>query len=501
MIPFFRNSTARALLLAALLPATALPSAGQDSGSAVAETFAGTWTGSITLPFDPLPLQVRFGLEAADDGAWVGAFDGDMFGPGLLAGTVTDGALEVTCDMGGDESTLRLTPGGEGDLRCLLGYRGIPVPVSFSRSDEGWAEDLHFEVDLPEDRPTTVTLDGLPDFWLEAIEPRITEFMDRESAVGLALAVVIDGELVDDRAWGWRDVAADDPVDGETLFRWASISKSVTGVLAAKLAVAGELDLDADVRALVPEYPEKEFVVTTRQLLGHLGGAPHYQHMPVVTRTDHGVEFPFRDPVRAIDMFRAAPLIHEPGSAYSYSTHGFALAGAVLERSSERGFKGEVEHRVSAPLGMTTFEPDDPTARRAARTVGYRVAADGRVFESGDTDVSWKLAGGGFQSTVADMARFAVGLCDAGYLSPEERHLLWTSQATTAGEETGYGLGFRVARRDGRLEVSHGGAQRRTATYLLTFPEERIAIALMCNTEGARPEGLAYEIARVLFDE
>lgn len=59
-------------------------------------------------------------------------------------------------------------------------------------------------------------------------------------------------------------------VDGQTLFRWASISKSITGVVAAKLAQAGTLDLDRNVVELVPEFPKKQYPVSARQLLAHL---------------------------------------------------------------------------------------------------------------------------------------------------------------------------------------------------------------------------------------
>jgi serine beta-lactamase-like protein LACTB len=169
----------------------------------------------------------------------------------------------------------------------------------------------------------------------------------------------------------------------------------MTGVLAAKMAQEGLLDLDADLRELLPEFTQKKYPVSARQLLGRLGGIVHYLHMPVVTRRDYGVDFPFRDAVRAIDMFCAAPLINQPGTVYSYSTHGFALAGAVLERSSKRGYWGEVQSLVSAPLGMSSFEPDDPSAPNVACTTGYRIVGDGRIFDAGNSNVAWKLAGGG----------------------------------------------------------------------------------------------------------
>ncbi|MFT4540630.1 MAG: serine beta-lactamase-like protein LACTB [Planctomycetota bacterium] len=454
------------------------------------------------LPSDSQPMKIVLGLEPAANGSWVGALDTDLTGPGLLRGSGTDARLKLECAFGSSVSPIVLNrKAGETTMSALLTYSGFPIPVQLERSSDEWTDELHFQVELPAKRPSTVTLAGLPDFWLEEIEAAVEQMLDRQSVVGLAMGIVVDGELFDDRAWGWSDVAQAEPVDGKTLFRWASISKSVTGLLAAKMAVRGQLDLDADVRELVPEFPEKKHVVTTRLLLGHLGGIAHYQHMPRVTRKDYGVAFPFRDAVKAIDMFREALLIHEPGSKYSYSTHGFALAGAVLQRSSDRGFQGEVQHKIAEPLGMSTFEADDPLKRRPQRTLGYRVTNDGRTLESGDTDVSWKLAGGGFHSTVADLARFGAGLCDEDYVTDAERELAWTPLRTPDGKSTGYGFGFQIEREEKLLRISHSGSQRRTRTMLVAFPEERIAIALMCNTEGTNLSGLSNKIAAILLDK
>ncbi len=472
------------------------------------EGFAGTWQGEFSAPFDPQPLTVRIGLEQVQDGSWRGGFDADMLGPALLRGPAAAEGLALECDFGGSVSELSLSRGKSGDdsdsenkLHARLTYQGLPIALELTRTAADWIDALHFEVELPDEVPTQVVLAGLDEGWLLPIQREVAEAMTEQGLVGLALAVAVDRELFDARSWGWSDVSGELPVGGETLFRWGSVSKVVTGIVAGKLALEGKLDLDADVRELVPEFPKKPFVVTTRQLLGHLGGIVHYQHMPVVTRVDYGVEFPFRDAVRAIDMFRSAPLIHAPGSTFSYSTHGFVLAGAALERSSELGFQGEVRRLVSEPLQLTTLEMDDPGAPRKQRTKGYRRTADGRVFESGDSNVAWKLAAGGFQSTVSDMARFGGALSDEHFVDEALQNLLFVSQQTAAGRSTGYSLGLSVSEGAGRLFVSHGGAQRRTRTHLLVAPREGLAVALMCNTESANLQELATDIMRVLLDE
>src|SRR6185295_11395996 len=100
---------------------------------------------------------------------------------------------------------------------------------------------------------------------------------------------------------------------------------------------------------------------------------------------------------------------------------------------------------------------------------------DGAVVPSTDTDVSWKLAGGGWISNAGDMARFGAGMLGTKLVDDDARVRMWTDQHDREGKPTGYGLGFGVRMREGRLIVSHSGAQEKAATMLLIRPEEKDA--------------------------
>ena len=72
---------------------------------------------------------------------------------------------------------------------------------------------------------------------------------------------------------------------------------------------------------------------------------------------------------------------------------------------------------------------------------------------------------------------------------------MWTRQRTTGGEETTYGLGFRVSTEDGRKVVAHSGAQSRVSTMLYLLPEQKVAVVVLCNLEGVRLPPLAKQLA------
>ena len=333
-----------------------------------------------------------------------------------------------------------------------------------------------------------------------ALDDRIQRELMSQSLIGLAVAVVVDGRIAYARGFGRADATTDQPVLASgTSFRWASISKPVTAVAALQLAEQGKLDLDADVRALVPEFPEKPFAITARQLLTHQGGIVHYTNGKVVkTEKTYESEHPFHDVVTALDTFKESPLVCDPGTKHSYTTHGYILLGAVVQRAGGASYWQQVRERIAGPLGMSTFVPDYPGPTPATRTHGYRKLL-GVVAPSSAADVAWKLPGGGFTSTVVDLARFAQGLLDGSLLRAETQAAMFTAQSTRDGKRTNYGLGIGVGRIDGVPCVSHSGAQDQTRTNLVIVPSKQVAVAVMCNSEWAKLDAFTDELVKLAW--
>lgn len=322
---------------------------------------------------------------------------------------------------------------------------------------------------------------------LGGVHAAVSAGFEEQGLVGLAVAIVHEDQITE-LTFGFADREEKVPVSGDTLFRWASISKPLTAIAAMQLVEAGRLDLDKDVRDYVPEFPEKPWPITSRQLMQHRGGVVHYRNGPVV-RTE-GIEYeaehPFADTVTALDLFKDSPLVAEPGTKHAYSTHGYMLLGAVVQRAGRAPFHQQVEKRIARPLGMTTLRPDYQWESMEHRAIGYLKLGED-IRRSPDTDVSWKLPGGGYISNVEGLAGFAAGLCGEKLLPRERLDEMWTAQQAPE-RKTGvvdYGLGFRVNRINGRLRIGHGGAQEKTRTLMQVFPDEKTAVVLMTNSEWA----------------
>ncbi|MFO1052482.1 MAG: serine hydrolase domain-containing protein [Planctomycetota bacterium] len=317
------------------------------------------------------------------------------------------------------------------------------------------------------------------------LQARVQAAVDaaREAAgiPGMGAAVrTADGTIVAVGS-GVADIENDVVVTPATVFRLASISKCFTAVAALRLSEQGVLDLDRDVSELVKEFPKKDEPVTTRQLLGHLGGIRHYAPGEIES-SEH-----FTRVADALAVFAKDPLIAPPGTKHSYSTYGFNLAGAAMATAADKSFADILRDEVFVPAGCTTLRVDDPRVLVPHRAQGY-FREGTELRNSIPVDITNKVPGGGLCGTPTDLVHFAGALLEGYLLSPQSLELAWTTQHQKDGKATGYGYGFGVARVDGHRVVSHSGGQPRVSTLLWIDRDARIAVALMANLEGqARP--------------
>jgi serine beta-lactamase-like protein LACTB len=321
---------------------------------------------------------------------------------------------------------------------------------------------------------------------------------EKQKLVGLAVAVIHDGKVAYLKGYGHADREDEIPVDpSKTLFRWASCSKPLTAIAALQLAEKGLLDLDRNVREYVPEFPDKGVAITVRQLLCHQGGIVHYTNGKVIrTSRDYDSENPFEDVILALDTFKDSPLVCRPGEKYSYTTHGYILLSAAVQRAGKQKFADQVKERIADPLGMNSLQPDYQWQAIPHRAVGYRRRANDEIVRSTDTDVSWKLGGGGYVSTAEDFAKFGTGLVNRKLVSEQTEARMWTRQKLANGNgTTNYGLGFTFGKTPGGREwVGHSGSQEKTKTMMMLEPKSKRGVVVMTNSEWANPAQVAASI-------
>ena len=251
------------------------------------------------------------------------------------------------------------------------------------------------------------------------IEQILSDLMHEHGIPGLSVAVATENQLCYSHGFGQADVEHDVPATIETRYRTASVAKPMTAVVVMSLMEDGVVDLDAEVQEYCPAYPEKFWPVTSRQLLGHLGGVRHYKTAGEASSTSH-----FFSLSAALSTFADDPLLHEPGTKYRYTSFGYNLLGSVAEGAGGRTFLELLHEKVLQPSGMSHTVIDDHFAIIPGRTSGYIRATEsvledlpeghnlkeGELYNASLHDTSMKIPGGGLLSTAPDLVRFGNAL-------------------------------------------------------------------------------------------
>ena len=321
------------------------------------------------------------------------------------------------------------------------------------------------------------------------------ELLVAENLPTLSIAVAAEGRIVWAEGFGFANVEKRVPVTPATRFRAGSVSKTMTAMALALLYERGRLDLDAPVQTYVPAYPEKQWTVTPRQLMGDVAGVHK-----AIDGNDTRPRGQCENVDQALKIFFTEPLAFEPGTQYRFSNYGWFLLSAVVERAAGEPFPVFMNREVFKPLGMdrTTLEatdkdPDDVTFHFP------REGSNGEApKETPEAEYGCFFGAGGYVSTPSDLVRLGLAILKPGLLKAETIALLQTPLQLKSGASSGFGLGWKVdtiplAGKHVRV-VRHRASLIRGLASLSVFPELGLVIAVMSN----HPHYLVGEFAEQL---
>jgi CubicO group peptidase (beta-lactamase class C family) len=308
---------------------------------------------------------------------------------------------------------------------------------------------------------------------------------------GVAVGVYYQGEEYV-RGYGVTNVDYPQPVDGDTLFRIASITKTFTGTTAMRLVDQGLLDLDAPVRTYLPDFRTSDEIaserVTLRQCLNHSAG----------WMGDYSLDFGRGEDAlaRYVASMANLPQLTPPGTQFAYSNSALAVVGRVIEVVTGQTYEDAVRELVLDPLGL------DHTRFFTDQLAGYPIAGGHTVVDGeavfGPDLWHWPRIGhpsGGLISSARDLlhyARFHLGDGRA----PDGTPLLTPASLAAMRSDPGPGgtLGFELdgfgvslfLRRtaEGIRVIGHSGDVPGQHSGFLSVPERDFALALLTNSES-----------------
>ena len=310
--------------------------------------------------------------------------------------------------------------------------------------------------------------------------------MDTLQIPGLVISVVKGGDILLKKGYGLADLEAKRPMSPDkTIVRIGSIGKVFTATAVMQLVEQGKLGLDDDVNhhlkdfQLDASFPEP---VRVKHLLTHTGGFDDDYIKKALSATEVV-------PLGQYLATRMPPRVMPAGEFFSYSNHGIALAGYLVEAVSGKPYEQYVREHILQPLGMyrTHYE------RHADTATGYMY--DGTYKPQPYLYINDGPAGS-WDATAMDMAHFMISHLQLGrfndvrILEESSARAMQQRQFTNDPRLPGIGYAFFLRDKRGKRLVSHGGAFFGLYAHMLLIPKERLGIFFAFNklnlTEGLK---------------
>lgn len=320
---------------------------------------------------------------------------------------------------------------------------------------------------------------------------------DRGDAPGCAVGVVRDGELVHEVYVGMADLEHGVRIGPGSVFDIASTSKQFTAAAILLLAQRGELSLDDDVQAYIPELPDYGAPITIRHLVHHTSGLRDYLALLHLAGAHEGDHFDAQD---VLDLVcRQHDLNFPPGTQHSYCNSGYVLLAIIVTRVTGESFTAWTAREMLAPLAMSSSHfRDDATEVVPGLVQSYARRDDGSLRKTITND---DVAGdGGLLTTLRDLVNWERNFLEETVGGPGFTQTMSTP-GTPDDDEERYGFGLSIGEYRGLRTVGHGGNLYGYSGEYLRFPDQRVAIFCLANLGGFDSPGLARRVADIALED
>lgn len=329
-----------------------------------------------------------------------------------------------------------------------------------------------------------------------------------EGIVGGSLMFIGDGGILAEEFYGLADIGENRPVDENTIYHWASITKTFTGIAVMQLRDRGLLSLDDSLIDYLPElkpvhHPFGELrEITIRHAMSHSAGfraptwpwggdKPWHPHEPGTWE-------------QLVSMMPYTEILFEPGSRYSYSNPAIVFLGRIIEKLTGEDYEVYVEKNILRPLGMSmSYFDHTPYHLLKHRSNNYTVI-DGKPEANGpDFDTGITVSNGGLNAPLTDMVRYVAFLlgvegdeaCET-ILKRSSLEEMWRPIHPTEAADAdipdfteSMALTFFIHNNTETRYIGHTGSQKSFRLFFYIHPETRTGVIAGFNTIGQAEEG------------
>jgi len=315
--------------------------------------------------------------------------------------------------------------------------------------------------------------------------------MEQQRIPGIALKIIQNGKDRKTGTYGLANLELNVPVKAETVFEIGSITKQFTAAAILLLAQEGKLSVDDPISRHLKSAPVTWSNITVRHLLSHTSGLKSYTGLAGIEFARHLTQEQF---IRAI---AAHPLEFEPGESWKYCNTGFNLLGYIIGNVSHKTYWDFMSERIFRPLEMTTTRNRNPGDVIPNRAAGYEQT--NHIWINRDYDLTDVFAAGAIVSNIGDLTKWNAALDGDAILNGSSKEEMWTPAKLNDGKLTKYGFGWFIDTVDGHKNIGHGGATSGFSASIQRFPDDKLAVILLSNTDEQIATTLAKHIATFYF--
>jgi CubicO group peptidase (beta-lactamase class C family) len=321
----------------------------------------------------------------------------------------------------------------------------------------------------------------------DQVDEYVKAQMEQHRIPGIALRIIQDGKVTKTATYGFANLELNVPVKPETVFEVGSITKQFTAAGILLLAQDGKLSVEDRISKHLKNTPAAWTNITIRHLLSHTSGIKSYTGLNGFEFTRHLTQEQF---IRSIG---AHPLEFQPGESWKYCNTGFNLLGFIIENVSGKSYWEFMNERVFRPLEMTATRDRRPSAIIPNRASGYEQT--NHIWINRDYDITDVFSAGALVSNIEDLTKWNAALDRDAILNASSKEHMWTPVKLNNGKPTKYGYGWFIDTFEGHRNIYHGGATSGFSASIQRFPDDKLVVILLSNTDEQIATTLAKHVA------
>ena len=338
---------------------------------------------------------------------------------------------------------------------------------------------------------------------------------DNLDSPGYAIGISKNGKTLYSRGYGSANLDYNIPIDSNSAFSIASVSKQFTAACIALLILEDKLSLETPASQLVPELKKYEDTIRIKHLVYNTSGLAEYFRLPRKNGLSWNT-FNYFDIDECIDTSLAQEeLQFSPGEKWDYCNVNWMLMTVIVEKISGQSFGDFAREHLFLPLGMSnTFINDDMTVIVKNRVTPYNLRNKDYIDYYLETGIPVKddgkyikhhrnsphYGGSGVISTIDDLLKWSKNMITKEFGGQQFYDLMHKSmQFNHDRDNQAFGLYFGDF--NGRKTVAWDGGDWGISTQLVRFPSEGIAIIVLSNLGSGNSPQKANEIADILVED